>query len=185
VYLKGDAGSSSDVLAEMNRALTALMQEAGFRVVVRRPHEQDPSDTPAHLIMVDLRGVCAVPPPADFPQPLPASLVLASSSVVNGKILPFSWLDCAALNRFLGPAISNLPDAEQSYIYGRAMARLLAHELYHVLGQTDDHTLTGISKARFSTADLLAEHFSFETAALEKLRPPAAEAASDVAVAGR
>ena len=43
------------------------------------------------------------------------------------------------------------------------MARLLAHEFYHILAQTDDHAPSGIAKARFSTADLLADHFDFET----------------------
>ena len=33
------------------------------------------------------------------------------------------------------------------------MARLLAHEFYHILAQTDDHAPAGIAKARFSTAD--------------------------------
>jgi hypothetical protein len=59
------------------------------------------------------------------------------------------------------------------------MARLLAHEFYHVLAQTDDHTQTEISKARFSTADLLAEHFDFEAAALERLRPPSLGPSTD------
>jgi len=58
------------------------------------------------------------------------------------------------------------------------MARLLAHELYHILAQTDDHTMVGIAKARFSTADLLADHFDFEASALERLRPPATVARS-------
>jgi hypothetical protein len=66
------------------------------------------------------------------------------------------------------------------------MARLLAHEFYHVLAQTDDHTQTGIAKARFSTADLLAEHFDFESVALGRLHPPSSgPSTDDVSVAGR
>ncbi len=66
------------------------------------------------------------------------------------------------------------------------MARLLAHEFYHVLAQTDDHTQTGIAKARFSTADLLAEHFDFETIAIDRLRPPSlGPGADDASTGGR
>jgi hypothetical protein len=65
------------------------------------------------------------------------------------------------------------------------MARLLAHEFYHVLGQTNSHALAGIAKARFSTADLLADHLDFEAVTLDRLRPPAAAPGSDDTSAGR
>jgi len=178
VYLKGDT-SSPGILAEMNRELGALMQRAGFNIVWR--HADDPSSSSGaeHLIVVELRGTCALTSANESFGPLGSSPALASSAVVDGRVLPFSWVDCTALNRFLRPAIVNLPDPEQDYIFGRAMARLLAHEFYHVLAQTDDHTQAGISKARFSTADLLAEHFDFAPAALERLRVPSSGSASD------
>jgi hypothetical protein len=106
--------------------------------------------------------------------------------VVDGKVLPFSWLDCTALNRFLAPVASAKQKAQQDELYGRSMARLLAHELYHVLAQTDDHAASGIAKARFSAADLLADHLDFETAELDRLRPPSAmQAPDDTSAAGR
>jgi len=183
VYLKGDIGAP-DVLGEMNRELASLMQRAGFRIVWRHANDQSSSNGAAHLIMVELRGTCAVSSAHDSLVPLASGLALASSSVVDGRVLPFSWLDCDALNRFLAPALLNLLDEDQDYIYGRSMARLLAHEFYHVLAQTDDHTQAGISKARFSTADLLSEHFDFETAALDKLRIPSSGSSGDDASAG-
>jgi hypothetical protein len=106
--------------------------------------------------------------------------------VVDGKILPFSWVDCTALNRFLAPVASEKSKTEQEDLYGRSMARLLAHEFYHVLAQTNGHAAAGIAKARFSTADLLADHLDFETVALDRLRPPpAAPGADDPSEAGR
>jgi hypothetical protein len=186
VYLKGDAGSSPDVIGEMNRELAALMQGTGFHIVWRHAHDRPSSGSVAHLIVVELRGTCAVPPVFDPSDPHPSPLALASTAVVDGRVLPFSWVDCAALSRFLEPAISGLPDAEQSYVYGRSMARLLAHEFYHVLAQTDDHTQIGISKARLSIADLLSEHLNFESVALDKLRIPSpGSGGDDPSVGGR
>jgi len=49
------------------------------------------------------------------------------------------------------------------------MARLLAHELYHVLMQTSDHTETGIAESQVSSQELLAEHFWFGEIALTRL----------------
>ena len=186
VYLRGEAGSSAVVLSEMTRELASLMQHAGFRISWRQANEQGSPGGAAHLVVVDLRGTCTVPTADEPSEPPPAFLVLASSSVVDGKILPFSWVDCSALNRFLGPALASHPEAERAHIYGRSMARLLAHEFYHVLAQTDDHTQTGIAKPRFSTADLLAEHFDFETVALDRLHPRSPGLSTDdVSVAGR
>lgn len=173
VYLHGESASAANVLDEMNRELAILMQHAGFRIIGLHGNDQSPSDEAAHVIVVDLRGACAVPNSRfGSAGPIPPALSLASSAVADGKVLPFSWVDCSALNRFLGPAISRQTAQDQAYIYGRSMARLLAHEFYHVLAQTGDHTQAGICKASFSRADLLADRFDFDDVALERLHPP-------------
>jgi len=188
VYVKGDDASSPDVIWAMQREMAPLMENAGFHVSWHTSSDPASSGAAQHLIMVELRGSCsAVSMLANLP--LPHSLVLASSAVADGRILPFSWVDCAALNRFLAPVISGQTPAQQSYIYGRSMGRLLAHEFYHVLAQTEDHTSGGIAKARFSTTDLLSDHLDFEPVALSRVRPAALEAtaeqSSDAPVAGR
>jgi hypothetical protein len=185
VHLKGDDASSPDVLWEMQHELSLLMQNAGFRLVWRGSGDPPSSGGAAHLVIVELRGPCSVLA-GSRDAPLPASLVLASSAVVDGKVLPFSRVDCVALNRFLAPVISENTEAQRCYLYGRSMARLLAHEFFHVLAQTEAHTSSGIAKARFSTADLLADHFDFEPVAILRMRPPSPEtSAVDALVAAR
>ncbi len=171
VYVKGGQGSTPDVLAAMSRELDVLMQTAGFRVVLRGTDDAATSGGAEHLVLVELRGLCVAQFSALAGAPLLTSVPLASSSVAEGKVLPFSSVDCTALNRFLAPVGLNQPQAEQEYLYGRSLARLLAHEFYHVLAQTDDHAPEGIAKARFSIADLLADHLDFETIALQRLHP--------------
>jgi len=189
VYVKGQESSTPDVLSAMNRELGSLMQPAGFRVVWRGVSDPPSSAGAEHLLMVELRGVCTAQFLSMASTPLSSPLPLASSSVADGKVLPFSWVDCTALNRFLAPVASGQSQSQQDDLYGRSMARLLAHEFYHILAQTDDHAPAGIAKARFSTVDLLADHFDFETFALNKLRPPAPVASSvgsdDTSAGGR
>ena len=189
VYVKGQESSTPDVLSAMNRELGSLMQPAGFRVVWRGVSDPPSSAGAEHLLMVELRGVCTAQFLSMASTPLSSPLPLASSSVADGKVLPFSWVDCTALNRFLAPVASGQSQSQQDDLYGRSMARLLAHEFYHILAQTDDHAPAGIAKARFSTVDLLADHFDFETFALNKLRPPAPAANSagsdDTSAGGR
>jgi hypothetical protein len=50
------------------------------------------------------------------------------------------------------------------------MARVAAHELYHVMMGSRDHGHDGVAKPRFSTAGLLDERFDFDKIALAKLR---------------
>ncbi len=178
VYVKGQESSTPDVLRAMNRELDTLMLPAGFRVVWRGASDPPSAVGAEHLVMVELRGVCMAQFASMASMPLSSPRALASSSVAEGRVLPFSWLDCTALNRFLAPAASLPSQAERDDLYGRSMARLLAHEFYHILAQTDDHAPTGIAKARFSTADLMADHFDFEPSALERLRPSATVASS-------
>ncbi len=186
VYMKGQEATTPDVLAAANRELEALMETAGYRVVWRYAAEQPSGMGAENLVIVELRGVCVAQFSDTAVRPLPWTVPLASSSVVDGKVLPFTWLDCTALNRFLAPVAFDKPKTEQDDLYGRSMARLLAHELYHVLAQTNDHAPAGLAKARFSTADLLADHLDFEPVALDRLRPPStAQSSEDTSAAGR
>jgi hypothetical protein len=184
VYIKGEEGSTPDVLAAMNRELSALMETAGYRVMWRGAADPPSGAGVENLVIVELRGVCMAQFETMSAKPLTRTVPLASSSVVDGKVLPFSWIDCTALNRFLTPVASAKPKAEQDDLYGRSMARLLAHEFYHVLARTDGHAPAGVAKARFSTADLLADHLDFEPVALDRLHPPSAAPGSDDPSAG-
>jgi len=185
VYVKGGQSSTPDVLAAMSRELDTLMQTAGFRVILRGTDDSAANSPAEHLVLVELRGLCVAQFSTWAGAPLPSSAPLASSSVSDGKILPFSWVDCSALNRFLAPAAAHQTQAEQDFLYGRSLARVLAHEFYHVLAQTDEHAPAGIAKARFSIADLLADHLDFETIALDRLHPLSTVDAADGSDAGR
>jgi len=185
VYVKGQEASTPDVLAAMNRELNALMETAGYRVIWRGTADPPSAAGVENLVIVELRGVCMAQFAAMANNPLSWTVPLASSSVADGIILPFTWVDCTALNRFLAPVGSARPKAEQDDLYGRSMARLLAHEFYHVLGHTDSHSSAGIAKARFSTADLLADHLDFEAVTLDRLRHLAPVQSSDDASGGR
>ena len=69
------------------------------------------------------------------------------------------------------------------FLYGRAMARVVAHELYHVLMRTTEHARAGVARSCFSTSDLLTERFEFEGATLARLRHTAGQRAADTTCA--
>jgi len=168
VYLKAAERSSSAALDEMKVEVVSLMETAGVGVEWRKSNEETPVSR-GDLVVVTLRGTCQAPPRNLPIQRLKSLPPLAASSVVDGRILPFVSVNCNALSHFVGPLLSNHSSGQRDFVYGRAMARLLAHELYHVLVQTRDHTETGIAESKVSSGELLAEHFGFEEIALNRL----------------
>ena len=177
VYLNSGSNRGPE-LAVMKREAEALLEGAGFRIDWRSLSGSASSQT-AELAVVDLRGSCtADPSPSHAPLP-DGDVVLASTAVIDGRVEPFSDLDCNAVGRLLAPALSRTPAGFRSYLYGRAMGRILAHDLYHVIVKTRDHDAAGVAKPCFSIADLLGSSFEFETITLARLHTDAAVSAED------
>ena len=70
----------------------------------------------------------------------------------------------------VAPALLKDAGAQRDFLYGRAMARVVAHELYHILMQTTEHARSGVARSCFSTEDLLTERFEFESTTLAQMR---------------
>jgi hypothetical protein len=70
------------------------------------------------------------------------------------------------------------PGARREFLYGRAMGRVVAHELYHILSNEPGHEEGGVAKPFFTTRDVLADQFNFNHATLAKLVARPASAAS-------
>jgi hypothetical protein len=147
----------------MKRELGAIMQAAGYRVEWQARGE--PVDAP-FLAVVELDGVCAAESWRGD-----ASSKLARTPVADGRVLPFSTVDCGALRQAVGSAIAGQAPAIRELLMGRAMARVVAHELYHVLVGTTEHSGTGIARSCYTTSDLVGERFGFGEAVLARLRP--------------
>jgi hypothetical protein len=47
---------------------------------------------------------------------------------------------------------------------------VVAHEMYHFLGHTEEHSAAGIAKSKYSAADLVSDQLDFDAAALNHLR---------------
>ena len=165
VYLKADANQPAAPIDHMKRELTSLMHSAGYRV------EWGGESRSPFLVVVELTGTCALS--AGYPgrdTPVSAGAALASTNVTDGQVLPFASVTCAALTRSLSNALAHDVAAQRDYYYGRALARVIAHEFYHILMRTTDHSRNGVSRSCFSTADLVSERFEFEGAVLVQMR---------------
>jgi hypothetical protein len=147
VYLSGAGTQPTRPLEFMKAEAGRLMRDAGYRVefTSARP------TTDSALVVLELHGTCAAGTAAG------KAGALASTALSDGQVIPFASVDCAGLSRVLATALANEPGARRDFLYGRAMARLIAHELYHVLGKTTSHTPSGFTRACLHVNDLLGE----------------------------
>jgi hypothetical protein len=172
VYLRTGGNQPAGPLAQMKRELGALMHQAGYRVEWRSVDANRTQDADASLLAVlDLAGVCGIAPGyADAERAAKSYSSLATTTITDGQVLPFSSLNCGALTNSVSAALAKEAGARRDFLYGRAMARVVAHELYHVLMRTTEHGRSGVARSCFSGSDLLTERFEFEGTALARLR---------------
>ena len=85
-------------------------------------------------------------------------------------IIPFSDIYCDEIGSFLSRAMSNIPRRLQEDVFGKAVARVVAHELYHILAKTNRHGPSGIAKDCFTPADLLSRLLVFRRQDCDLLR---------------
>jgi hypothetical protein len=174
VYLRTDAGQPDRPLEEMKREAGVLMETAGYSLEWRSIQHEAAEPVEAPIVVVAMHGVCQPPQRADVPRPLMAPSSLASTAISDGEVLPFATVECETLSRMVAPALMK-QETKQDFLYGRAMGRLVAHELYHILTKTRDHDDGGIGKSHFSAKDILRDRFDFDAVTLARFRDPAAE----------
>jgi hypothetical protein len=110
LYLKSDGGSPPAVLSEMKTELASLVHRAGLRIDWWTAKKR-PSGVEGDLIVIDLRGTCKPPGPGAEMRTVKNMTALASSAIADGLVLPFSWVDCNAVNGFLSDSIAALHQA--------------------------------------------------------------------------
>src|SRR5215469_12125893 len=112
----------------------------------------------SQLAVIHFKGECDtldLRPDLGYPGPL------GWTHISDGEILPFIDINCEGVRLFVQRNLVRTPEPDRDSIFGRALARVLAHELYHFLGHTKHHASGGIAKASYTAEDLLARTFRF------------------------
>ncbi len=159
VYLDFEQSPSLIAADAMRAEATGDLRQLGFEIVWRLVSENRGTEAFENLVVVRMSGMCAC---GGFLQQTREILILGSTAVTDGRVLPYSQVRCDDLRRVLPNVEFSSDRPHANAALGRAMGRVLAHELYHVLKGTTHHAATGIAKAVQSTDDLTSDEFSFE-----------------------
>ncbi len=160
LYAGPAAGLDSDTVSVMQAEVERLIAPAGLNLVWKNTQGRRSGENFDLLAVASFDGVCASAPNV----PAPSNVSLADTSISDGRVLPFFHVDCSRLTQMLGPHAN-------SSMIGRALGRVIAHEIYHIVAQTKDHHDTGVAKAAFSFRDLTNPRFEFDEWSLDRMRP--------------
>ena len=73
---------------------------------------------------------------------------------MNGELLPFGEVECDRVRQSLQRTLGRGNPAKHDTRRGIALARVMAHELYHMKAHASTHTKDGVTKAALSSEDL-------------------------------
>ncbi|GAB4369477.1 MAG: hypothetical protein OHK0021_12460 [Bryobacter sp.] len=170
VLVSVDGHADHAALREMKQELSSIMQEAGRKVEVRLRTEAAKDETFDDVVLVKLKGNCKVDrliPYMDERGPL------AFTHVTDGVILPFAQVECDRLSRSIGHALYGEERKQSGKYLGRAIGRVVAHELYHILGKTHHHNQDGsLAKEAISAKRLISDkRLGFDVQDMSRMLP--------------
>lgn len=156
--------ASSRAVQALQTELTRLMKPAGVEFGYRIGSELGPGPEPTDIIVIRFQGKCRRDPISPV---LPDERgPFAVTHVSDGAILPFAEVRCGRVQSSIR---SRLTGNVSDEVLGRALARVAAHEMYHIIAGTPHHGDEGVARAGLTSGDLIAENLHFSEPDLRKI----------------
>jgi hypothetical protein len=175
LYTQFEQAPPGGVLKALQDEVASIMAPIGIRFEWRDLGKTGGHEVSAELAVVTFKGRCDA---AGLLTRSKFEGALGWTHVSDGQILPFTDVSCDRVREFVQTGLLAFRVEDREVKYGRALGRVLAHELYHIFANTLRHG-SGVAKESYSVQDLLADDFQFEakeTRMLQTSRPkPAAE----------
>ncbi len=185
IVLRSDAVVSTEVLNAMESEVESLVEPSSIRVTWT---SATAGEVYERVAVVRLRGACRADAPLLVPDRTEkqGDVPLGQTQVVDGKVLPFAAVRCDAVRKLIARDLALQPSYERKDLFGRALGRVLAHELYHIILRTPSHGSQGLARPAQSSADLLADRDYFAPADAQKLsQSSSSETAESLDSSGR
>jgi hypothetical protein len=160
-----DSGSP---IPEMERELNEILDPAGVKAEWFIDPALPESCENCRLVHIKFLGDCATPGNYFWKQP-PGWLGRTITS--DGEVIDFVEIDCNRVAAVIRPRIRYAERAQFSLFLGRALARVLAHELYHVLAKTRIHGKSALTRPYLRAVELLDEHAAFNQRDIGRMLP--------------
>jgi hypothetical protein len=148
------------LLESLQTEVQSIMAPMGLNFQWLSLSTSDGKKVAVELAVINFKGRCDV-----------AGLVAHDSNpgalgwthMSDGAILPFADVDCSAVRSFLQKELLFIRPQDREQVLGRALGRVLAHELYHIFANTTRHGSNGVGREFYGVQDLLSADFQFQS----------------------
>jgi hypothetical protein len=159
LYTQFQQAPTPGLLEALQNEVESIMAPIGLTFEWRDLSQTGGHEVSAELAVVSFKGRCdttGLQPRSKFEG------ALGWTHVSDGQILPFTDVNCDRVREFTQPTLLTFRSDDREEKYGRALGRVLAHELYHIFANTMRHASMGVAKESYSVQDLLSDDFQFE-----------------------
>jgi hypothetical protein len=165
IVLEFQGPHSARSVDAMEREIESLMQGSGLKFDWRLRTDAGTESFP-NLVVVRFKGKCILEPVGylyDERGPL------AFTYSTDGAVQPFSEVACDRVAAVGRSAMSGGDFGHADLLFGRALGRVLAHELVHMLSKSGAHGREGVTQPALSGLRLIAPEMHLSPADLERI----------------
>jgi hypothetical protein len=166
IVLEFQGTQSDKSVSEMKREFTGIMRDSSLTFDFKS-REQVEKLSFSNLVVVRFKGTCQLKP---IPYLYDERGPLAFTYSTDGDVQPFTEVKCDQVTRAVRSAMSGGDYAHADLLMGRALGRVLAHEVVHILTRSGAHGHDGVAKPALSGSQLIAPELRLESDDIERLR---------------
>ena len=156
---------SEAAFREMRHEAGLIIETSGLRLDWRMRSEAQ-NATFNDLVVMTFRGSCSFDPSLPTYDELGP---LAVTRTANGEVQPFGEVNCDRVVNTIRPAMFAEDYARADMLVGRALGRVVAHELVHILTKSGQHAHDGVQKAALSGKQLIAASLPLDAMDVDRL----------------
>jgi hypothetical protein len=158
---------SASTAREMQKESARILSPAGVRIDWKLRGEALPLNPASSLFVMTFHGSCQFDPqPPVYDELGP----YARTHETNGEVQPFGDVDCTRVVSSARYAMSGADFERQDYLVGRALGRVVAHELVHMVTRSEEHARAGVQKAALSGRELIGAPLPLEATEVNQIR---------------
>ncbi len=168
VLLEYDKPVSLETTRSLQVELTRIFSDSRIQLDLRLKNEVPEYSQFEELVLFRMKGSCSI-------RALPVTALsdergpLAMTHMVNGELLPFGEVGCDRVRTSVQRRLGRGSPASHEAQLGIALARVMAHEVYHRAAHFARHTKVGIPKAALSSEELFEGELPLPSQARDKL----------------
>jgi hypothetical protein len=153
-------------IREMEVEAQRILSQAGLRLDWIRKEDVPQFAQFDSLVLFRFTGDCvAEPNPLMFDERGP----LAFTSSTGDTVLPFGEVRCDRLRASLQRELRSADYERGDILMGRALGRVMAHEVYHMVTRNPGHTESGVAMRSLSAGELVRGDLSLDREAIERI----------------